>query len=301
MIRSVVLGITERSATKRILTGTPLGRRVAERFVAGESLDSAVGVAQRLNADGLKVSLDHLGEHVSTIDEARVARDAYLECTSAIARAELDANISVKLTQLGLGLDDGVALDNISAIAESALAVGTTVTIDMEESEHTQATIDIYEAVQRGYGNLGVAIQSYLKRSASDLDRLIPLGGHIRLCKGAYAEPGDIAYQAQGDVDDAFDRLAALLMSSPDTRPAIASHDDNRIELVLDEARHRKGPWEIQMLHGVRRDRQNELVALGYDVRVYVPFGAAWYPYLTRRLAERPANLTFFARALLGR
>ncbi|GMR02945.1 MAG: proline dehydrogenase family protein [Acidimicrobiia bacterium] len=300
MIRSVVLGVTERSVTRRLVADTRVGRRVVKRFVAGEKLEAAVCAARSLNDKGLKVSLDHLGEHVTNIEDAVAAKDAYITCLAAIDEAGLDANISVKLTQLGMGFDDRAAERHVDEIAAAAGRVGMTVTVDMEESAYTETTIGIYEAAQKRHGNLGIAIQAYLLRSAADLDRIIPLGGHVRLCKGAYAESEKVAYQSRSEIDRSYDRLAALLMSSSDTKPAIASHDDGRLEPVLEMAANRKEPWEFQMLYGVRRDRQHELVRLGYDVRVYVPYGEAWYPYLTRRLAERPANLMFFARALVG-
>ena len=296
-----MLAVTERSWTRKLIMDTTPGRNVAERFVAGEALESAVDVALSLNEEGLKVSMDHLGEHVTTVEEAVAAKEAYLACAQAIHDAVLDANISVKLTQLGMGINDEMAADHVVEIAAAAGRVGATVTIDMEESIYTETTIDIYERVQARYGNLGIAIQAYLLRSASDLDRIIPLGGHIRLCKGAYAEPNDVAYQGDAEVNRSFDRLSALLMTSPDIVPAIASHDDARLVPVLEAAEARTGPWEFQMLYGVRRDRQRELAAAGHDMRVYVPYGEAWYPYLTRRMAERPANLAFFARALIGR
>lgn len=300
MIRSAVLAITERSATKKLVTDTPAGRSVARRFVAGDSLAEAVAVTKELNARGMSVSLDHLGEHVSAIEEATAARDSYLACLDQIEQHDLDANISIKLTQLGMGLDNGVAASYLDEIAQAASMVGTTVTIDMEESEHAQTTIDRYVDAQDKHGNLGVAVQSYLHRTVDDLARIIPLGGHIRLCKGAYVEPSEVAFQG-GEVDESFDRLGVMLMESPGVKPAIASHDDARLAKILVEAKERSAPWEIQMLYGVRRDRQKELVAKGHEVRVYVPFGEAWYPYLTRRMAERPANLFFFMRALVGR
>jgi len=299
VIRSALLAVTERSVTKKLVTDTTAGRAVAKRFVAGDSLAEAIDVAEELNSQGLKVSLDHLGEHVSAIEDARAAKDSYLQCLDQIAEHGLDANISIKLTQLGMGLDNEVAARNLGEIAAAALEAGTTVTVDMEESEHTQTTVDLYAAAQRVHGNLGIAVQSYLRRTAKDLDRIIPLGGHIRLCKGAYAEPSDVAYQSGDEVDESFDRLGALLMESPGVKPAIASHDDVRLEKILAAAEHRTDPWEFQMLYGVRRDRQAELVAMGHEMRVYVPYGEAWYPYLTRRMAERPANLFFFMRALV--
>ena len=295
-----MLAVTDRSITRKMITETPVGRAVAERFVAGDTLESAIAVTRVLNASGMHVSLDHLGEHVSRIGEAEAARDSYLACLGEIARNDLDANISIKLTQLGMGIDNDVAARNLDEIASAALGAGTTVTIDMEESAYTQTTLDLYVGAQSTYGNLGVAVQSYLFRTAADLDRIVPLGGHIRLCKGAYAEPGAVAYQAGEEVDASFDRLGALLMELPEVKPAIASHDDARLAKVLASAGHRREPWEFQMLYGVRRERQSELVEMGHEVRVYVPYGEAWYPYLTRRMAERPANLLFFMRALVG-
>ncbi|MEN8040128.1 MAG: proline dehydrogenase family protein [Actinomycetota bacterium] len=284
---------------RKLVADTSAGLAVAKRFVAGDTLSEAVEVAKELNAQGMSVSLDHLGEHVANIEEATAAKDDYLACAAQIAEHGLDANISIKLTQLGMGLDNDVAASHLDAIAEAANRAGTTVTIDMEESEHTEATIDLYEAAQRKHGNLGIAVQSYLRRTAGDLDRIIPLGGHIRLCKGAYAEPADVAFQG-GEVDESFDDLGHVLMESSGAKPAIASHDDVRLAKVLAAAKDRMEPWEFQMLYGVRRDRQAELVAMGHEMRIYVPYGEAWYPYLTRRLAERPANLIFFARALIS-
>lgn len=300
MIRSAVLAITNRSVTRKLVTDTRIGRSVAHRFVAGTDLSEAVAAALSLNAQGLKVSLDHLGEHVRAVVEADAARDSYLAAIEAISENGLDANISVKLTQLGMGLDDEVAAANLDAIASAAAVHGTTVTVDMEESVHTEATVSIYETAQKRHGNLGIAIQAYLHRSKADVERLIPLGGHIRVCKGAYVEPSDVAIQSGSEIDTSFDALTELVMSSDGVIPGIATHDDARIEPAVAASAERSEPWEFQMLYGVRRDRQIQLVAEGHDMRVYVPYGEAWYPYLTRRLAERPANLTFFVRALIG-
>ncbi len=296
-----LLAVTDRAPVRKLLTDTGAGRRLSHRFVAGETLDQAAAVAARLNREGRLVSLDHLGEHVSDRAEALAAKDDYLSCLDRIAAEGLDANISVKLTQLGLGLDDGLATDSLRELAKRAAATDTTVTVDMEESRYTEATIVAYETVQSELGNLGIAVQAYLHRSRADLDRLIPLGGHIRLCKGAYAESPDVAYQRREDVDAAFDRLLRVLMASPQVRPAIATHDDDRIALAIELAAEREEPWEFQMLYGVRRDLQDRLVRRDHHLRVYVPYGSAWYPYLTRRLAERPANLVFFLRAAVGR
>jgi len=300
-MRSLVLGVTDQTVTRKLITDTRAGRAVAHRFVAGSRLEEAVAVGKSLNDSGLKVSLDYLGEHVTSVEEANAATASYVDCIRHIGENDLDANVSIKLTQLGMGFDDEIAAKTLDLIASEALAAGTTVTVDMEESGHTEATILLYEKAQTTHGNLGIAIQAYLHRSVDDVERLLPLGGHIRLCKGAYAEPPELAHQSGSAVDAAFDRLTEVLMERDEVNPAIASHDDDRIEHALENASGRSTPWEFQMLYGVRRDRQIELARMGHDMRVYVPYGEAWYPYLTRRMAERPANLSFFLRALVGK
>lgn len=297
----LVLLATERSLVQRAVTSTPPGKLLARRFVAGETLDDAIAVAARLNDEGFTVSLDHLGEHVTDAERAAAARDDYLACLDRIAAENLDANISIKLTQLGLGFDGALAEGSLRDLAARAAAVDRTVTIDMEESEYTSATIELYEAAQRIHGNLGIALQAYLLRTAGDLERIVDLGGHIRLCKGAYLEPADVAFQGREEVAASFDRLSRRLFAQTTTKPAIASHDDDRLAIALELAAGRDAPYEFQLLYGVRGPRQRELVAAGHPVRVYVPYGVAWYPYLTRRLAERPANVAFFLRAALGR
>jgi proline dehydrogenase len=296
-----LLAITDLSPVRKLFTDTRAGRALSHRFVAGETLDEAATVAKQLNADGFQVSLDHLGEHVDDRAACFDARDAYLGCLDRIGSDGLDANISVKLSHLGLALDETLATDSLAQLAARAGEVGTTVTVDMEESEYTESTITAYEEVQAESGNLGIAVQSYLYRTDADLDRIVPLGGHIRLCKGAYAEPESVAYQSMARVDAAFDALTRRLMAEPGLMPAIASHDLARIELVQQLASTRQGPWEFQMLYGVRRDLQARLIAEGHPVRIYLPYGSAWYPYLTRRMAERPANLGFFLRAAAGK
>jgi proline dehydrogenase len=296
-----VLAVTGHSRIRKIFTETRAGRALSTRFVAGESIGEAIAVAGSLNAAGATVSLDHLGEHVTTAAEAELARDDYLACLDEIAAAGIDGNISVKLTQLGLGSDDALARASLGALAARAAAVGTTVTVDMEESVHTETTIRIFEEAQASHGNLGLALQAYLRRTPADLERLEAAGGHVRLCKGAYAEPAELAAQTRADVNAAFDALLGRLMASETLTPAIATHDETRIGLAQLLGAARDGPWEFQMLYGVRSKLQSQLLRDGYRLRIYVPYGIAWYPYLTRRLAERPANLWFFLRALLGR
>jgi len=296
-----VLAVTNRSTVRKIFSESSTGRRLSLRFVAGETIDDAAAAARSLNEIGARVSLDHLGEHVTDAAEAVAARDDYLKCLDRIHESGLDANISVKLTQLGLGLDDDLAAESLDALAVRAADAGTTVTVDMEESELVEKTVAAFETVQARHGNVGIAIQSYLYRTPADLDRIVIHGGLVRLCKGAYAEPAEVAYQDRDSVDAAFDALTRRLMAIPGVTPAIATHDDDRIALTKRLAEDRARPWEFQMLYGVRRNLQRSLLNEGHPVRVYVPYGTAWYPYLTRRMAERPANVAFFLRAAAGR
>ena len=282
------------------MTTSRPGRALASRFVAGDTLDDAVAATRQLNSDGFAVSLDHLGEEVHDRISAIEATNEYLESLDRIAREKLDSNISVKPTQLGLTIDEGLAMESIDRLAERAKDVGTTVTIDMEDSRYTESTVRLYEKAQATHGNLGIAIQAYLHRTPEDLDRLIPLGGHIRICKGAYVESEELALTSKSDVDAAFTDQLRTLMAADETRPAVATHDLILLDLARDLASKRQSPFEFQMLYGVRTALQRQLVTEGHPVRIYLPFGSQWYPYLTRRLAERPANVWFFLRAALG-
>lgn len=295
-----VVAITSASPVESLLTGTRAGSALARRFVAGDTLGEAVAAARALNASGLDVSLDLLGEEVTNREGAKRAEEEYLECLDRIPVEALEANISVKLTQLGLSIDPALAAASVDRLAKAARRSGTTVTIDMEDSRYTEDTIDIYASAQPVHGNLGLCLQACLHRSSEDLERLVGLGGHIRLCKGAYVEPPEIAFQSSDDVDAAFARLLTVLMAAESVRPAVATHDPRMIELTCRLAEAREEAFEFQMLYGVRSEEQARLISLGYDLRVYLPFGSAWYPYLTRRLAERPANAWFFVRALVG-
>jgi proline dehydrogenase len=296
-----LLAVTNRSVVRKLFAETTAGRRLSLRFVAGETLDDAAAATRAINDIGARVSLDHLGEHVTDGSAALEARDDYLECLDRIEAEGFDANVSVKLTQLGLEFDVDLAVESLGTIAARAAEGGTTVTIDMEESRHVEQTVTAFETTQSTYGNVGIAVQSYLYRTPADLDRIVARGGHVRLCKGAYAEPETVAHQDKGGVDAAFDALTRRLMATPGIMTAIATHDDARIELTKQLAAARSEPWEFQMLYGVRTRFQRALLDEGYPLRLYVPYGTAWYPYLTRRMAERPANLTFFLRAAVGR
>ncbi len=296
-----VLAVTGRSSVRKLFSESAAGRRLSLRFVAGETIEEAVAAARPLNEIGAHVSLDHLGEHVTDVSAAVAARDDYLTCLDRIRESGIDANISVKLSQLGLGLDDDLTVESLDALASRAADAGTTVTIDMEESEQVEKTVGAFETVQIRHENVGIAVQSYLYRTPADLDRIVERGGHVRLCKGAYAEPAEVAHQDKDGVNAAFDTLTRRLMATPGVTPAIATHDDKRINLTKELAEHRTRPWEFQMLYGVRRNLQRSLLEDGHPLRVYVPYGTAWYPYLTRRMAERPANVVFFVRAAVGR
>lgn len=294
-----VVAVTEMPPVEKTVTGTRAGRALARRFVAGDSLEDAVDTAGDLNQSGLLVSLDLLGEEVADQEGAVRAADEYVECLEAISADGLEANISIKLTQLGLAIDRDLVAAAVDRLAKAAALAGTSMTIDMEDSRYTEATVDIYADAQRRHGNLGVCLQAYLHRTPEDLERILPLGGHVRLCKGAYVEEEAVAYQSKHEVDAAFARLLTVLMKADGVRPAVATHDPRLIELARQLGDSRKAGYEFQMLYGVRIDEQTRLAGEGHDLRVYLPFGSAWYPYLTRRMAERPANVWFFVRSLV--
>lgn len=292
------MAVTQARPVESMVTRTRPGRALARRFVAGDTLDEAVSASRRLNGQGFKVSLDLLGEQVHDRPSATQATEEYLECLDRIATEGLDSNISIKPTQLGLAIDEDMATNAIERLAVRAAEIGTTVTIDMEDSRYTEATVRLYEKAQTVHGNLGIALQAYLRRTPEDLERLAPLGGHIRLCKGAYVEPEEVALTSKSAVDAAYAEQLRTLMGSNQTMPAVATHDLTLVDLARDLSSGRTGPFEFQMLYGVRLDLQRKLVQEGYPLRVYLPFGSQWYPYLTRRLAERPANAWFFVKAV---
>ncbi|MDH4117530.1 MAG: proline dehydrogenase family protein [Acidimicrobiia bacterium] len=301
LFSKAVIAATHNPVVEKVVTGTDPGRSLAHRFVAGDTVEQAAGAASDLNAKGMQVSLDLLGEEVHDETTALSAAAGYLEAIDRIQHDGLDANISIKLTQLGLSFDPDLATESLDRLARAATAAGSTVTVDMEDSRFTGQTLDLYEDAQRTHGNLGVCVQAYLKRTPEDLERIIPLGGHIRLCKGAYVEDEAVAHTEKEAVDGAFAALLERLMQSENVKPAIATHDDRLIDRTEELATDRKAPWEFQMLYGVRPNLHEQLVGEGRSVRIYVPYGSEWYAYLTRRLAERPANTVFFLRALLGK
>ncbi len=299
LFSKATMAVTSARPVEKLITGTRPGKAVAGKFVAGDTLDEAVGIAHQLNRDGFSVSLDLLGEAVVDRESARLALDEYLESLDRIAAEGLDANVSVKPTQLGLSIDESLALDAIDELGRKASEVGTTVTIDMEDSHYTDATIRLFEAGQAQHQNMGIAVQAYLHRTPDDLARCLRSGGHIRLCKGAYVEDEDVAIQEFDAINEAYRKLLETLMADDDVKPAIATHNEGLLAQARRLADDRDGEFEFQMLFGVRSDLQRELISDGFPVRIYLPFGSQWYPYLTRRLAERPANALFFLKALV--
>jgi proline dehydrogenase len=274
----------------------------ARRFIAGETVADAIAAARAVEARGLLITLDHLGENITTRAEADAATREYLAMIDAIVESGIGRNLSLKLTQLGLDVDRARTVDNLRTILEHGAPAGFFLRLDMESSHYTDATLDIFEALWReGHRPLGVVLQAALRRSEQDLGRVLALGGRIRLVKGAYTEPRSIAYPRKTDVDAAFARMMKVLILEGN-HPAIATHDEAMLDLTRRwAAEHGVTPdrFEFQMLYGVRRDLQTTLVKAGYHVRLYIPFGRQWFPYFMRRLGERPANVTFILSSLL--
>jgi proline dehydrogenase len=301
MIRQSLLYLSESPTARRVIRGSRLSRRMAERFVAGETLEDAMRASRVLNDQGLKVSLDYLGESVSSREEAESGVEMAIRTLEALTAEGVDANVSLKPTQLGLDIDPGFCLANVERILERARELGDGegeifVRIDMESSEYTERTIGLVESLwSRGYRNVGTVLQSYLRRTPEDLDRLVALGMRLRLVKGAYAEPPSVAFPEKSEVDEMF-RAEMQTLLRRGRYPAIATHDEAMIDATRRFAFEQGIPrtsFEFQMLYGIRRDLQVRLHEEGYHVRVYVPFGTSWYPYLMRRMAERPANVLF--------
>ena len=303
MLRQALLSLSEnRFLNERVLTSSA-ARRAASRFVAGDTLERAVPVVRRLNAEGMTASLDLLGEKTSDQKSARLAGDQYVTILRTIAREHLDCNVSLKLTQLGLDVDPGLCEASLRALLDVAREVTNFIHIDMESSAYVNGTLALYRRLRAdGVDHVGVVLQSYLYRTESDLETLLPLRPRIRLVKGAYAEPPAVAYPQKSDVDAKFRALTErLLPSAPGA--AIATHDPRLIEHTKAFARSRDIPpdaFEFQMLYGIRRDLQRQIRDEGYRLRVYVPFGTQWFPYFMRRLAERPANVKFVLRSVLS-
>lgn len=307
MLRRALLAAADSDRLQHLATTAPVARAVARQFVAGEDLDDAIAVIRRANAAGLAVTLDHLGESIEDPTQAREAVAVNVEALERIAADGLDASVSVKASAFGLTADPQGCRDRIGKIAAAARTAGTHVTVDMEGSDLTHATVDLVLALrEQGHDHVGCAIQSYLHRTPDDARRLAAAGASLRLCKGAYDESADIALQRRDEIDDAYVATAEILLAAyrgGGGLPRFATHDHrllHRVRAVARDLGLGDDAFEVQALYGVRGDWQHKLVGRGLQVRVYVPFGARWYPYLVRRMAERPANLQFFLRALLA-
>jgi proline dehydrogenase len=305
MFRSVILAAARSARVERLVETAPISRDVVGRFVAGTTTEDALRVTRELVDDGLAVTLDYLGEDTLTPDQAADIRDEYLDLLVALRQAELTpaAEVSVKLSALGQRFDEQLAYDSARAICVAAADAGTTVTLDMEDHSATDSTLEILAKLRKDFPTTGAVLQAYLRRTEADCRELATTGSRVRVCKGAYREPESVAYQSKLDVDKSFIRCMNILMSGQGY-PMIATHDPRLVAIGEDRARwfdRSPDEFEFQMLHGVRPHEQRRLVAEGYTVRVYVPYGTEWYGYLMRRLAERPANTALFLRSLTSR
>lgn len=305
MLRQVVLAASRNDAVRTVVARAPVSRSVVRRFVAGEGVDDAVRTAADLQSAGLAVSLDHLGEDVRDEAQAAATVQAYCRLLGRLGEAGLAvggrAEVSVKLTAVGLSLDPGLAAGNARRICAAAERVGTTVTLDMEDSGTTDATLSVLAAVRGSYPATGAVLQAYLHRTESDCRDLATAGSRVRLCKGAYDEPASVAFRDPAQVSASYERCLEILMTGPGY-PMVATHDPALVRRASALAATRDpGTYEFQMLYGVRPEEQRRLAATGSTVRIYTPYGDQWYGYLMRRLAERPANVAFFLRALASR
>ncbi len=303
-LRSGFIALSRNRQLRGFCENSTIGSRLSSRFIAGMEIEDALRVAEAVNKQGMSVTLDSLGESVTSETEAHRAADVYHQILDLIAARKLNSNISVKLTQMGLTLDPALAENIAASLAEHAHATGSFVRIDMEDSSLTQVTLDIVRRLHARldlHGSIGIVIQAYLHRSKADIEQLIAEGIRVRLCKGAYKEPASLAFPRKSDVDASYIQLSGMLLQSP-IYHGLATHHEAMIEAAKSFAAAHgidRNHFEFQMLYGIRRDLQRKLVADGYNVRVYVPFGREWYPYFMRRLAERPANVFFIAKNLL--
>jgi proline dehydrogenase len=301
VLRSLLLFLSRQPWLRHWMETSPAADRLTSRFIAGHTLEREIAVCQRLNRDGYLASLDHLGESVSSLQEAHSSRDAYLKALDRVAELALQATVSVKLTQLGLDFSETECEKNVDQLVRRAAEIGTMVEVDMESSGYVGRTLALVERLHARYGHVRAVIQAYLYRSHSDVENLCRLKIPVRLCKGAYKETSDVAFPRKADVDRNYAELMRALFRDG-AHPAIASHDERLVDLAIQLAKEQKAEpdrFEFQMLYGIRRDLQRRLTGAGYRLRLYVPYGDAWYPYFMRRLAERPANLLFLMRNLM--
>ncbi len=306
MLRSLFIGLSENKPLRHFAENSAMGLRFSSRFVAGTQLPDVIRATEAVNASGATVSIDNLGENVTNADEAKHSAELYHQMLDQIASRKLNANISLKLTHMGLDVDPDLAFRQVTELVNHAVSINNFLRVDMEGSPYTQKTIDFVRGLHRLPGHdkkIGTVIQSYLYRSEDDVKTLVADGIRIRLCKGAYNEPADLAFPKKADVDANYVKLAKMLLKSG-VYHGLATHDEKIIATMKQFAATEKIPptdYEFQMLYGVRRDLQEQLVREGYGLRVYIPFGTEWYPYFMRRLAERPANVFFIAKNMLRR
>ena len=299
MLRSLFISMSQNKGLRRFSESSALGRKLSSRFVAGMTVEAALEAAEHMNREGIVATLDSLGESVNDAEHARASAEIYHKLLDAIEARGLKANVSVKLTQVGMDLDPALAEQIVAEMVAHADRAGSFVRIDMEGSEYTEATIAMTERLHERYpGRVGTVLQAYLYRTAADARRLTGQGIRIRLCKGAYKEPAEIAFPEKEKVDQNYSELMLFLATSG-VFCGMATHDEaiiGRMRRFVEETKLEKSKFEFQMLYGVRRDLQRKLAKEGYGVRVYIPFGPEWYPYFMRRLAERPANVLFLAK-----
>jgi proline dehydrogenase len=306
VLRGLLISLSGSRSLRAVAERSSIGRRISGRFVAGTQVEDALRATETVNQSGLGVSIDNLGENVTNIEEARASADLYHQLLDQISARGLKANVSLKLSHMGLDVDEKVAYDLVAGLVKHAVAMRPRnfVRVDMEGSLYTQRTLDLVHQLHRKPENqlcVGAVIQAYMRRSESDVENLLAEGIRVRLCKGAYQEPPELAFQQKSEVDASYLRLMKSLMKSG-VYHGLATHDENIIRQAKRFASDEKIPrdsFEFQMLYGIRRDLQQSLVREGWRVRVYIPFGVEWYPYLMRRLAERPANALFIAKNLL--
>lgn len=298
--RTALLYLSRQHQLKRVLSSVPGFKQITRRFIAGENIDDALEAIRRLNQLGITASFDHLGESISSEEEAESDVREYFHVLDRISEAGINSNVSVKPTQLGLDIDYDLCLRNIRRIVEYAKQYENFVRIDMEDSPRTDATLNIFKTLRREFDNVGIVLQAYLYRTEKDLDEMLSIGAKVRLCKGAYDEPETVAFPEKDDVDRNFVKLMKTLLKSG-IYHGIATHDDRMIDATRQFARAEAiglDAFEFQMLYGIRQSQQLKLAKAGYRMRTYVPYGEYWYPYFMRRLAERPANVWFVLRSL---
>jgi proline dehydrogenase len=306
VLRGLLISLSGSRSLRAIAERSSIGRRISGRFVAGTQVEDALRATATVNQSGLGVSIDNLGENVTNIEEARASADLYHQLLAQISARGLEANVSLKLSHMGLDVDEKVAYDLVAGLVSQAVAMRPRnfVRVDMEGSLYTQRTLDLVHELHRkpeNQGCVGAVIQAYMRRSESDVEKLLAEGIRVRLCKGAYQEPPELAFQQKSEVDASYLRLMKTLMKSG-VYHGLATHDENIIrqaKLFANDEKIPRDSFEFQMLYGIRRDLQQSLAREGWRMRVYIPFGVEWYPYLMRRLAERPANALFIAKNLL--